>query len=58
MATSKQVDGKTPNGGVRSIAYYQDAEGNAANETEATHAEVVELDAEGETIQRTYAELK
>ena len=58
MATSRKSDNPTPNGGVRSEVLFQDDDGNAVDEAEATHAEVLEYDAQGNVIQRTYARLK
>jgi hypothetical protein len=57
VATSRDDDGPTPNGGVRSTIYYQDAEGNPVDEADATHVLIVEYDGKGESIQRTYGEL-
>ena len=46
--------GPTPKGGVRSEAYYSDADGNAADKSVATRMEIVEFDAAGEVLGRTY----
>ena len=54
MATSKTVEGETPNGGVRSTAFYQDDEGNPADQSVATRVEYIEYDAEGKEVMRTY----
>ena len=58
MPTSETHEGPTPAGGVRSIMYYQDKDGQPAEKAEAVRAEGVELDAAGEVIQRTYFVLK
>lgn len=57
MATQRTVDEPTPNGGVRSVAYFRDDEGNPAEEAEATRVEIVEYDAAGKVLQRTYGTL-
>ncbi len=59
MANSKEiVDAEgTPNGGVRAVFYFQDNEGNAVDESVATNVEIVEFDANGRAIWRTYGEL-
>ena len=54
MATSKERIGETPNGGVKSVLYYQDKNGNLVEEDVATHATIVEFDSEGNNIFRTY----
>jgi hypothetical protein len=55
--TSERHDGPTPAGGVASVAYWQDANGNATTKELAVAAEIVELDAGGNIIARTYAEI-
>lgn len=57
MATQEVQTGKTPNGGSRSIAYYQDVQGDPAEKEDAIRVEVVELDDDGNTVGRTYASL-
>lgn len=47
--------GPTPNGGVASEVLFSDADGNLVEQEQATHAEVIEYDASGEVIKRTYA---
>jgi len=54
MATQKTVEHKTPNGGVKSTIYYQDKEGNPADEEVAIASEIVEFDKDGKEIFRTY----
>ena len=54
MATKREVDGPTPNGGVRSAAYFMDDDHQAADEEVATMMEIVEFDAEGKVVGRTY----
>lgn len=58
MATTETREGPTPNGGVRSAAYYMDDEGNPADKAVATAVEFVEFDAEGREIFRTYGRLR
>ncbi len=57
MATSKKDDSPTPAGGVRSEMFYMDDKGNPADESVATRCEIVEYDADGKAIQRTYGTL-
>jgi uncharacterized protein RhaS with RHS repeats len=47
--------GPTPNGGVASEVLFSDADGNLVDKEQAAHAEVIEYDASGEVIKRTYA---
>lgn len=58
MATSRRVDGPTPNGGASSKAFFQDDEGNPVEEEQATRVEIVEYDAEQKVIGRTYGTLQ
>ncbi len=58
MANSERTEGPTPNGGAYSILYFQDADGNPVEKSEATRAEAVEFDAPGNQIFRTYLELE
>ena len=44
----------TPAGGVASVVYYQDADGNPAPKSKAVAGEIHELDAAGNSIRRTY----
>lgn len=56
MAKIAERSEPTPNGGVRSrIAYLNDA-GDLVDESVATAAEIVEFDAAGEQVFRTYLE--
>lgn len=41
----------------KSVIYYQDDDGNAADESVATRAEIVEFDDAGNEIRRTYGTL-
>jgi hypothetical protein len=52
--TSERIDGPTPNGGVASVAYFRDAEGNPCPKDEAVGIEIHELDAAGTAIRRTH----
>ena len=53
MATSERHVGKTPNGGVESVAYFKDADGNPVDKEEATAVEIVEFDGDGKVVRRT-----
>lgn len=57
MATTETRTGPTPNGGVRSEAMYRDAAGNPVDKSEAYHVEILEFDAAGAVVGRTYAAL-
>lgn len=54
MPTKEAREGETPAGGVRSEIYYKDDKGEPVDKSEATAAEIVEYNAEGEVIARTY----
>lgn len=54
MATTETRTGPTPNGGVRSEAMYRDAAGNPVDKSEAYHVEILEFDAHGTVVARTY----
>ena len=56
MATkySEEIKGKTPNGGVKSIAYYLDDDGNPSPKTKATRVQIVELDKVGNRVNEVY----
>ena len=41
MATTETMHHSTPNGGVRSVAYYRDSAGNPVEKKVATHVEIV-----------------
>jgi hypothetical protein len=58
VANQKSLVHATPNGGVKSIMYYRDADGNPADETVAVQAEIVELDEKNNIVFRTYGYLK
>jgi hypothetical protein len=58
MATTETMHHSTPNGGVRSVAYYRDSAGNPVEKEVATHVEIVEFGSTGEAIHRTYANLE
>jgi len=55
--TSESQDGPTPNGGVRSTAYYTDDAGRPCPKDDATQLEIVEYDAAGQAVFRTYGQL-
>lgn len=57
MTTSETREGPTPNGGVRSEAIYSDGKGNLRDKKVATHMEIVEYDAQGNIVHRTYGTL-
>lgn len=48
------IEGPTPNGGVRSIAYWFDADGNPVEKVNATNVEIHEVDKDGGIIRRVY----
>lgn len=54
--TQERIDEPTPNGGMYSIAYFSDAEGNPTTKENATRMEIVEFDRDGKQIHRTYME--
>ena len=56
--TNQRIDGPTPNGGAYSIAYFQDAEGEATTKEKAVKVEVVEFSRSGDHVFRTYANIK
>lgn len=58
MATQESREGKTPNGGTQSVAYYLDDKGRPAEKKVATNIEVIELDAKGNEVHRTYGRIK
>lgn len=55
--TSETRDGPTPNGGVRSVAYYLNDTGIPTEKSQATYVKIEELDASGSIVHRTYASL-
>lgn len=55
MASSERRDEPTPRGGVYSIIYFQDADGNPVEQpADVVKAEVIEYDAQDNEIFRTY----
>ncbi len=52
--TSETIEGRTPAGGVKSTAFYQDDAEQPAEKDTATRVLIVEYDESGESIQRTY----
>lgn len=48
------MDGPTPNGGVYSIAYFSDEDGEPCSEDKAARIEIHECDKDGNSIFRTY----
>jgi hypothetical protein len=53
------ISGPTaPNGGIYSIAYWQDADGNPTTPDKAVTAEVHEMDEQNQSIFRTYGSLE
>jgi hypothetical protein len=50
-------DGPTPNGGVRSEAHYQDDAGAPAPKSKAVRVTILEFDAAGNVVWRTYGEI-
>lgn len=54
MATSEQRDGPTPNGGVKSVAHFFNADRSPTEKSNAVLIEIVEFDASGEVVGRTY----
>jgi hypothetical protein len=57
-ATSERIDGRTPAGGVASVAYFLDAGGKPCPKGRAVSIEIHELDEGGETIARTYGQVR
>lgn len=54
MATSRRVDGPTPNGGDYSEVYFLTNDDVLTDESRATKAEVVEYTTGGKLVHRTY----
>lgn len=52
--TTEERQGPTPNGGVRSVIIYSDDKGNLVDRAVATRAEIIEYDAAGRVVMRTY----
>lgn len=55
--TTERFEGPTPNGGVASEIFYQDESGQPVPKELATRCEIVELDADGNQVARTYGTL-
>lgn len=58
MSTEHTVIAPTPNGGYKSVIYYQDAEGNPIHKSRAVAAEIIEYDSIDREIARTYGEIR
>ena len=56
--TYERRDGPTPNGGAYSIAHWSDAQGRPVPRGLARYVEVVEYDAEGGQVFRTYGKVR
>lgn len=56
--TQERKDGPTPHGGVYSIAYFLDAENKPVPKERAVRMEIHEFDEEGNSIHRTYGEIR
>lgn len=54
MATSKTLNGPTPNGGVRAEAIFLNDDHENVDEKEATATEIIEYNEQGDIIFRTY----
>jgi hypothetical protein len=57
MATSKRVEGKTPNGGTYSIINFLDDDFELVDEKDATSFELVEYNDSDEQVWRTYGSI-
>ena len=55
MITEERREGKTPNGGVYSVAYYYDKDYTPVDKARATQMKIIEYSAEGNDLHRTYA---
>lgn len=61
MATtdhSERHQGPTPAGGAYAVSTYRDASGNPCPKVSASSVEIVECDADGGAIRRTYADIR
>ena len=56
--TEETKEGPTPNGGVKSIAYYTDAQDLPVPKERASKVIIVEYDSSGKAIARTYGTLR
>lgn len=52
----ERIDEPTPNGGVYSIAYYQNAKGDRARKEDSERVEIIEYGKADEQVFRTYME--
>lgn len=57
MTKSERKDGKTPNGGDYSVAYYLDAKGSPVDKKKAKQMRIIEYTKDGKAIYSTYGEL-
>lgn len=55
---TQRSDGPTPNGGVAAVITYFDAEGKLCPRSRAVTSEINELDKSGESIFRTYGQMR
>lgn len=55
--TSERTEGPTPNGGASAVAYFRDRDGRPCRKADAAAMEVIELDASGTAIFRTYLQI-
>lgn len=58
MATQESHEGRTPRGGVKSTIFYMDENRAPCEKEDAVQAEIVEYDAQGRHVGRTYGYLK
>lgn len=56
--TFEEFDGETPNGGVKSLWMYSDANGNPVAKGKAERCEIHEIDKSGTVVFRTYGEIE
>lgn len=54
MPTSETIHGPTPAGGTSATIHYLDDAGQPVEKDVATRAEIVEVDAAGQVVARTY----
>ncbi len=57
MPMSETVHKPTPNGGVKSTAYFMDEDHNPTEKSNAVGVEVIEYDAKDQEIHRTYLKM-
>jgi len=57
MAKSERKNGKTPNGGAYSIAYYLDAKGSPVDKKKAKRMRIIEYTKAGKAIHSTYGSI-